>query len=923
MASDTAAASPVAAPADTARRWRFAEFELNELTRELRRNGQPLLIESRPFDLLVELLRHPDQVVAKEDLIDSVWQGRVVSDGVLTQAVMKLRMVLGDDAQAIVRTVHRHGYRFGIEALSEIAEAGAPRPDFVPEAGEPVPHRPNFRFERELGVGGIAVVWLGRHRSTGEARVFKLCTQTLHVRALKREITVWRVLHGALGRRADIARLIDWHLDEPPCFLEYEYISGGSLPQWAESAGGIGTVSLATRIALAAQVADTLADAHAVGVLHKDVKPANVLVDPEPAPRAVLTDFGSGLVLEPERLEQLRITRMDLTRSREHASSDSGTVLYLAPEVLSGHAPTTRSDLYALGVLLFQLVVGDLRRVLAPGWERDVEDELLREDIAAATDGEPAHRMGDARELARRLRTLDARRVERTTQRESERQRTELARAAERSRVRRPWRYALVGALALGLAGTGTMAWRAQLAASDARRDAAVTAAVNAFLNDDLLGSADPRTTGDPELRVRDAVDRAASAAATRFAGQPEVEARVRLSLTGAYGALDQYGPAREQVELASALAASLRDPDLAVDVQRARIDVARGESRYDVAETELTALRAQLVARAGANSDEVAGADLLGATIAIEARRPADAVAVLEALLPRYEDRHGAGAAETLDLRIQLARAWFQTSRLAEAESMQRETVEAAVRVLGTDAFATNVARQDLAMTLRGDGRLDEALAVHQQVLEARRRQLGPEQQQTLTAMNEVASTLQDLGRRAEAEALFREILAVRERRYGDAHQRTRDTLNNLGLVLVQQERHAEAEPYYRRALAAERELLGPDDLGVLILEHNLAGVLRATGRLDEALALHREVVGRAERTLGPARQETGLFRTGLARTLAMARQYADAEREFDAARAGLVAALGPEHPRIAKLDEMRAALYATWGRPMPSPDP
>ena len=170
-----------------------------------------------------------------------------------------------------------------------------------------------------------------------------------------------------------------------------------------------------------AQVAEALAAAHSVGVLHKDIKPSNILVSERPggAPRAQLTDFGIGLVQDRSLLQGRNFT---VTGFTEHAltAERAGTRLYMAPELLEGKPPTALADIYALGVVLYQVVTGDLMRALAPGWERDVEDELLREDIAWCVEGRPERRLGTAQQLADRLRGLEERRAQRETERRAE-----------------------------------------------------------------------------------------------------------------------------------------------------------------------------------------------------------------------------------------------------------------------------------------------------------------------------------------------------------------------------------------------------------------------------------------------------------------------------------------------------------------------
>ncbi|GAG19430.1 unnamed protein product, partial [marine sediment metagenome] len=149
---------------------------------------------------------------------------------------------------------------------------------------------------------------------------------------------------------------------------------------------------------------------------HKDLKPANVLITEEDAagrPRVCLTDFGIGLVTSRQALEVPGITVAGLTEAllSSPSSSGAGTRLYMAPEVVEGKAATSASDIYSLGVILYQMLTGNFSHTLAPGWERDVEDEFLRADIAACVDGQPELRLPDASAVSERLRTLDERRA--------------------------------------------------------------------------------------------------------------------------------------------------------------------------------------------------------------------------------------------------------------------------------------------------------------------------------------------------------------------------------------------------------------------------------------------------------------------------------------------------------------------------------
>lgn len=318
-----------------------------------------------------------------------------------------------------------------------------------PAPGLEVPRRPHWRLAEKLGEGGFGEVWRAAHEKTGENRVFKFCYQPDRLRSLKREVTLFRLLKETLGSRRDIARILDWSFEEAPYFLECEYTEGGNLLEWAAEQGGPAEVPLATKLELVAQVAEALAAAHSVGVLHKDVKPSNVLVTtgPDGRPEVRLTDFGIGLVTDREALARQGITVFDLTEMvAESTGSGGGTHLYMAPELVEGRAATVQADIYALGVMLYQFVAGDFTRALAPGWRRDVPDEILQEDVAALVDGRPDRRMRDAQRVAERLRTLE----ERRTRREAERRQAE-AREAERQALERALRRRKLALAAAGV----------------------------------------------------------------------------------------------------------------------------------------------------------------------------------------------------------------------------------------------------------------------------------------------------------------------------------------------------------------------------------------------------------------------------------------------------------------------------------------
>lgn len=521
--------------------WHFDHCRFEEASLELWVAEQAVELERKPLEVLRHLLRHAGEVVTKDELQAAVWPGRMLSETVLTKAISRMREVLQDSDQRIVKTVHGYGYR--LVAPVTVAAVGptapVPPPVLGLKAGDQPPLRPQWRLVEHLDSGGSGEVWRVAQAKTGETRVYKFALHADALAALKREITLFRLLRTQLGEDVPVAEIRDWNLEESPYFLELSDYPAGNLAVWLERRGGAASLPVPERLEVFAAIAEAVAQVHAVGVLHKDIKPSNILIDGDAVPaRPLLADFGGGGVLADELITQAGITRLGFTQAI--TPGRQATPLYAAPELLEGQPHTVRSDVYALGVLLYQLLIGDFRKPLASGWERRIDDELLREDIDAAVQGAPERRIASAQALFERVRSLERRRAERAAERAEQQRRQAAEQALERLRLRRGWMMATMAALAIGLG----LAWLQYLKA-DRERQRAEAAAQTAlesgrFMFEGILSALDVGQQGrSPVTTVKQLLDNAARAADERLGKQPEIDFHVRTALSNAYYQID------------------------------------------------------------------------------------------------------------------------------------------------------------------------------------------------------------------------------------------------------------------------------------------------------------------------------------------------------------------------------------------------
>ena len=479
---------------------------------------------------------------------------------------------MGDESAARLVNVPRVGYRLA----GPVARVAVGRRLVEPlelVAGRSVPANEHLQLIRPLGSHSRNDVWLVRHRLLLEEQVFKFARSGEQLAALKREFTAARLLRQELGDRPDIVPIRSHNFESAPFFLAYEY-AGCNLREWSQEAH-LDSASPDELVQLFLEIALAVAAAHSIGILHRDLKPSNILLSNRTdATRGAhvghtalvtrwkvrLCDFGSSQFTS-DSLQRLGITPLGLTISDATSSLLGSTPQYLAPELLAGEAPTTASDLYALGLILYQLLAGSLDRPMANGWERDIDDPLLIDDIRAATEGRPERRLSSVAQLIERLSGLDARRIQ-CAEASDAAHRAELAsQRLATIRHRRPWVIASVACLvAAGLGAT----WFgfAALAAQRVSERAVIRAkAINDFLVADVLRSVNDDRLAAPSARTDlvDILGRASDRAGERFKDDAPVLGQVRRQLGDLYLDISFDDHAEDQYRRAIAVLEPLR----------------------------------------------------------------------------------------------------------------------------------------------------------------------------------------------------------------------------------------------------------------------------------------------------------------------------------------------------------------------------
>jgi non-specific serine/threonine protein kinase/serine/threonine-protein kinase len=750
-----------------------------------------------------------------------------------------------------------------------------------------------YHLLQKIGEGGMGEVWLAEQKEPVRRRVaLKLIKVGMNSREVIARFESERQALALMDHPA-IAKVLDaGATPQAAPYFVMEYVAGVPITTYCDNR----RLSTRQRLELFIRVCEGVQHAHQKAIIHRDLKPSNILVtevDGHPVPKII--DFGVAKALTQKLTADTMFTRV---------GAIIGTLAYMSPEQAdsTGVDVDTRSDVYSLGVVLYELLVGALPlefnalafdQILKRLREQDTPRPSTKLRAMGPQSGTTAqNRSSDSVTLSRELRgDLDA----------------ITLKALEKDRARR---YGSPSDLAADigrylrhepvLAHPASAGYRVRKYIGRHRVGVAVGAGFFAVLVS--FGVAQTlqlrRTT-----RERDRADRIATFMSGMFKVSDPSTARGN-SIT-AREILD-----RASTEIDAGLS---KDPELQAQMMQTMGEVYQSLGLYPQAQSLLTrAVEIRRRVLGPREKETLASMSSLGGNLRAQGRYP-EAEKLDRETLDIRRRVLGPEHPDTLKSISDLSSVLAGEGRFPEAEKLLRECLDTQRRVLGPEHADTLRSMNGLANALEDEGRYPEAEQLKRETLNIRRRVLGPDHPDTLKSMNNLASVLDVEGHYPEAEELYRETLAVRLRILGSKHPDTLRSMNALGALLIDEGRYAEAENLFRQSLEVQRGVLGPAHPDTQNSMHNLADVLAEEGRFAESEKLVRETLAIRLRTLGPEHRETLLSMSNLADVLNQERRYAEAEKlgreTLDVQRR----VLGAEHPdTLTSMDNLAGVLAA-----------
>ncbi len=742
-----------------------------------------------------------------------------------------------------------------------------------------------YKLLRTLGAGGMGIVYEAEQERPKRRVALKVLSHALVARRMFQRFdleaqVLARLQHPNIAQIFDTGTLRSDGRDRP--YLVMELVEGEPLTRYADRS----KLNVRQRLELILAVCEGVEHAHQRGVIHRDLKPGNILVDKTGRPK--ILDFGIA-----------RVTNADVRVTTLHTSAGQmiGTLPYMSPEQVRGQSDEVdiRADVYALGVILFQLLTGEL--------PLDLSGRTVIEAARIIAETDPPALGTVNRSLRGDLEAIVAKALEKDLGR---RYASASALAADINRhlgnepiLARPasnWyqvrKFArrnkpiVAGvatafvALVLGFVVTRVQLARALRAeelaearlvqVTEANAVAAATAAraerVSGFLRS-TFSLADPDARGGRELTVRVLLDETAKRISGELHDDPLVEASIHLVVGRGYGSIGLYPQAEGQLRDALRLYEDQLDPHHS-DAAVARNRLAEAlMQRGSLAEAERYVMQIRSA--------------------------PFSAIS--------RDDEQRIVATNTL------GRIRFRQGRLDEAERLFTEAADARAARFGDEDRMSVVYATNLGVAWLRLGKLEQAEAVFRRTLKLRRSLYADGRRHIAESLNNLGSTLRAGQKFEEAEAVFREALDIFRRLFPNDHRQKQTALSNLGGVLLAQRDFDAAEPIARELLDVRRDMYGEENALVAKAMHNLGVVLHAKGDYQQAAELLVEALAMRRRILGEEHWRTAVAKTSLARAYKSLARLDEADHLLGEAQITFLGQFGENDRRTLKVKKIR----------------
>jgi tetratricopeptide (TPR) repeat protein/predicted Ser/Thr protein kinase len=729
----------------------------------------------------------------------------------------------------------------------------APAPRIHHHAGPTDPDIPHaigpFTIERALGEGGMGTVYLARQDNPDREVALKLIRPGYASRKLLKRFDLEAQLLGRL-QHPGIAQIYQAGTYEsgrgPQPYFAMELVRGEPLDTYAD-AQALGTRA---RMELCARIADAVHHAHEKGIVHRDLKPSNILVTAEGQPK--ILDFGVARATDAD---------VQVTTIQTDVGQIIGTIPYMSPEQIAGD-PTLidpRSDVYALGVILYELLAGRL--------PYDIHQRLIHDAARIIREDEPTPLSTINRSLRGDVETIAIKALEKTRERRYQtaaelaadirrylddkpivaRRASTLYQLSKFARRNRALVAGVIGvflALVAGVTVSTLQAVRATRAEHAAKSSLAEAEATVAFL-DSMLAAADPGAMGK-DVTVRAVLDQSSKNITKDFADQPLVAARLHSTIGRTYVTLGAY----EEGLTHTTDALDIRTRELGAahpDTLRARTDlgvVTYQSGDVEAAEAMLAETLDQLTRIRGRNHPDTI--ECVGALAMLYALNTD-----LDKALPLLREAHalnlqhnGPSHDDTLKAANNLAISLIDAAEFDEAEALLTSVVREVSARYSLDHPDALEARSNLAWLYYQQRRLDEAIALGEAVLDAKKRVLGENHPETSTTLGNLALAYKDNNQLDKAEPLLRRTLEIDRAILGEAHPNYLVALTNFARFLAAQNRFDEAVPLFEQSVAAHRAHMPEDFVGTGFTILFFADCLRDTERFPDAERCYLEAL-------------------------------------------------------------------------------